>query len=87
LIYYITKKIDISIEADLAIKITPESACLFLDEIQAAPELLSKLRWFKEDMPELPILAAGSLLEFALNKSPYSLPVGRITYFYLEPMR
>ncbi len=80
------KEILKNIEADLAVKITPESTCLFLDEIQAAPELFSKLRWFREDMPELPIIAAGSLLEFALNKSQYSMPVGRITYFYLEPM-
>jgi len=75
-----------NIEADLAVKITPESSCLFLDEIQAAPELFSKLRWFKDDMPELPVIAAGSLLEFALNKSQFNMPVGRITYFYLEPM-
>jgi uncharacterized protein len=75
-----------NIEAELSIKISPESSCLFLDEIQAAPELFSKLRWFKEDLPELPVIAAGSLLEFAFNQSKYSMPVGRITFFYLEPM-
>jgi uncharacterized protein len=75
-----------NIEAELSTSITPESSCLFLDEVQAAPELFSKLRWFKEDMPELPVIAAGSLLEFALGKLKYSMPVGRITYFYLEPM-
>jgi uncharacterized protein len=75
-----------NIEAYSNRKITPESSCLFLDEIQAAPELFSKLRWFKEDLPELPVIAAGSLLEIALSKSKYSMPVGRITYFYLEPM-
>ncbi len=80
------KKILKNIEAELAVKIKPESSCLFLDEIQAAPELFSKLRWFKEDMPELPVIAAGSLLEFAFNKSQYSMPVGRITYAYLEPI-
>ena len=75
-----------NIEVDLGTMINPESTCLFLDEIQSAPELFSKLRWFKEDIPELPIIAAGSLLEFALTKSQYSMPVGRITYLYLEPM-
>jgi predicted AAA+ superfamily ATPase len=65
------------------LKISPESSCLFLDEIQAAPELFSKLRWFKEDLPELPVIAAGSLLEFAFNQSLYSVPVGRITFYYL----
>lgn len=75
-----------NIEAALSTEIIAPSSCLFLDEIQAAPEILSKLRWFKEDMPELPVIAAGSLLEFALKKIKYSMPVGRITYFYMEPM-
>lgn len=75
-----------NIEAELASKILSESSCLFLDEIQAAPELFSKLRWFREDIPELPVIAAGSLLEFALGKANFSMPVGRIAYFYLEPL-
>lgn len=80
------KEILENIEAEFEITISPESSLLFLDEIQAAPELFSKLRWFKEDMPLLPVIAAGSLLEFALNKYRYSMPVGRITYFHLEQM-
>src|SRR5258708_5721569 len=44
-------------------EIDPAKSILFLDEIQAAPELFAKLRWFAEDMPELPVIAAGSLLE------------------------
>ncbi len=44
------------------------------------------LRWFGEDLPELPIVAAGSLLDFALDEHTFSMPVGRISYFYLEPM-
>lgn len=75
-----------NIEAALNIKISPEKSCLFLDEIQAAPELFSKLRWFREEMPELPVITAGSLLEFAFTKHKYSMPVGRITYLYLEPL-
>jgi predicted AAA+ superfamily ATPase len=75
-----------NIEAQLAITITPESSLLFLDEIQAAPQLLSKLRWFKEEIQKLPVIAAGSLLDFALNKYQYSMPVGRITYFHFEQM-
>ncbi|HBI21410.1 MAG TPA: AAA family ATPase, partial [Legionella sp.] len=57
-----------------------------LDEIQAAPELLSKLRWFAEELPQLPVVAAGSLLEFTLVNYPYSMPVGRIGYLHLEPL-
>ena len=75
-----------NIEAELPTTIEPDSALLFLDEIQAAPQLFSKLRWFKEEMQQLPVIAAVSLLDFALNKYRYSLPVGRITYFHLDPM-
>lgn len=75
-----------NIEAELNITINISSSLLFLDEIQAAPQLFSKLRWFKEDMQDFPVIAAGSLLEFSLNKYQYSMPVGRISYFYLEPM-
>ncbi len=67
-------------------KIFPEQTILFLDEIQAAPHLLAKLRWFAEDFPELPVIAAGSLLEFILAEHTFSMPVGRITYMHLEPL-
>lgn len=65
--------------------IESSKSLLFLDEIQAAPELLSKMRWFAESLPELPIIGAGSLLEFTLEKATFSIPVGRISYMYLEP--
>lgn len=66
--------------------VDPEHCLLFLDEIQAAPELLAKLRWFAEDLPVLPVIAAGSLLEFTLEKHSFSMPVGRISYMHLEPL-
>lgn len=66
--------------------IDPKSTLLLLDEIQAAPELLAKLRWFAEDMPELPVISAGSLLEFVLDNHTFSMPVGRIQYMHLEPL-
>lgn len=66
--------------------IDPLKSLLFLDEIQAAPELLAKLRWFAEDMPQLPVIAAGSLLEFTLAEHSFSMPVGRISYMHLEPL-
>lgn len=67
-------------------KIDPEQCLLFLDEIQAVPQLFSKLRWFAEDLPNLPVIAAGSLLEFVLQDHTFSMPVGRISYMYLEPL-
>lgn len=67
-------------------KIDTEKCLLFLDEIQAVPELLSKLRWFAEDCPQLPVIVAGSLLEFVLAEHEFSMPVGRINYMHLEPL-
>ncbi|MBN1684233.1 MAG: ATP-binding protein [Gammaproteobacteria bacterium] len=80
------EKILIRLESYLNREIIPEKALLFLDEIQAAPELLAKLRWFAEEKPELAVVATGSLLDFALNDHEFSMPVGRIQYMYLEPM-
>ncbi len=59
---------------------------LFLDEIQAVPSVLPALRYFFEELPELPIIAAGSLLDFALSDKKFSMPVGRIEYRYLHPL-
>src|SRR5438552_10726815 len=58
---------------------------LFLDEIQAAPEVLPKLRWLAEERSALPVIAAGSLLDFALEAPRHGVPVGRIGYLHLEP--
>lgn len=67
-------------------QINAETCLLFLDEIQAFPQLLAKLRWFAEDLPALPVIAAGSLLEFVLADHTFSMPVGRISYLNLEPL-
>lgn len=64
----------------------PDESMLFIDEIQAAPEVLARLRWFAEEMPELPVVAAGSLLDFALADFSHSMPVGRVSYAYVEPL-
>ena len=65
---------------------TDGSCLLFLDEIQAAPQVVAKLRWFAEELPELPLVTAGSLLDFALRSPEVATPVGRITFLHLEPM-
>lgn len=59
---------------------------LFLDEIQATPAAIHTLRYFYENYPHIPVIAAGSLLEFALSEAKFSMPVGRIEFLYLEPM-
>lgn len=80
------QQIVLNLSAAFNESIDPSRCILFLDEIQAAPELLAKLRWLAEDMPELPVIAAGSLLEFVLAQHSFSMPVGRINYMYLEPL-
>jgi predicted AAA+ superfamily ATPase len=80
------REIITNIEASTSAKIEPGKTILFLDEVQIAPHLLAKLRWFNEEMPELPVIAAGSLLDFPLAKHEFSMPVGRIGYIYLEPL-
>ncbi len=57
---------------------------LFLDEIQECPEAILALRYFYEEMPDLHIIAAGSLLDFAIEK--IGLPVGRVSFLYLYPV-
>jgi uncharacterized protein len=58
---------------------------LFIDEIQESPEAIGKLRYFYEEVPELHVIAAGSLLEFAMKKVK-SFPVGRVEYLYMYPL-
>jgi uncharacterized protein len=58
---------------------------LFIDEIQESPKAIQLLRYFHEQLPDLHVIAAGSLLEFAL-KEVTSFPVGRVEYLCLHPM-
>lgn len=63
-----------------------ENTILFIDEIQVIPEAIQCLRYFYEEYNHIPVIAAGSLLEFALAKISFSMPVGRIEYLWLGPM-
>lgn len=57
---------------------------LFLDEIQSCLPAIERLRYFYEKIPELHVVAAGSLLEFALGKIS-SYGVGRINHLFMYP--
>lgn len=65
-------------------KIVPGKDLLFFDEIQECPKAIMALRYFYEENPELHVIAAGSLLEFALKD--ISFPVGRLQMLYMYPM-
>lgn len=78
----------ISIVAELEVYtgqfIHPKQTLLFFDEIQECPEAITSLRYFYEEQPDYCVIAAGSLLEFALQET--SVPVGRVSYEYMYPM-
>lgn len=79
------KRITPLISAMSKTSVTPGKTLLFLDEIQDCPQAIMALRYFREDMPELHVVAAGSLLEFALDELP-TFGVGRIHSMYMYPM-
>lgn len=74
------------LEALVRNPINVPGSLLFLDEIQATPHALQALRYFYEEYPDLPVIAAGSLLEFTLADHSFSMPVGRVEYYHLYPL-
>ncbi len=78
------KQIIADLEILLSQKIQPGKTLLFIDEIQACPRAIAALRYLYEEMPDLHVIAAGSLLEFAMKE--ISFPVGRIQFLQLYPL-
>lgn len=64
--------------------IIPGKTLLFFDEIQQCPQALMSLRYFFEEIPDLHLIAAGSLLEFVLSE--ISFPVGRVQFLTIYPL-
>ena len=64
--------------------VIPGKTLLFIDEIQDSVDAIKSLWAFKEDFPDLHVVAAGSLLEFAL-KGLSSFGVGRIRSLFVYP--
>ncbi|MBI4703730.1 MAG: ATP-binding protein [Deltaproteobacteria bacterium] len=73
-----------ALEVRLGARILPGRDLLFLDEIQACPRAITALRYLHEQVPGLHVIAAGSLLDFALRD--YSFPVGQIEHLAMYPM-
>ena len=59
---------------------------IFIDEIQASENAMHQLRFFYEEVPELHVIAAGSLLELKLKEKSFEIPVGRIDYKFMFPL-
>ncbi|MCP4693210.1 MAG: ATP-binding protein [Desulfobacterales bacterium] len=80
--FEIVQKIELNANVD----IIAGETLLFLDEIQDCPRALKALRYFYEKMPDLHVIAAGSLLEFVMDAEKISIPVGRVQNIYLGPL-
>ncbi len=65
-------------------EIIPGKTILFFDEIQNCPSAVTGLRYFYEEMSDLHVVGAGSLLEFELSR--ISVPVGRLEFTYVRPL-
>jgi len=72
------------LEVFLGQSILPGQTLLFFDEVQTCERAMMMLRYFFEEMPDLHVIAAGSLLEFAMSEA--SFPVGRVTFEWMRPM-
>lgn len=72
--------------AILGRKIVPGKTLVVFDEIQACPQAITSLKYFCEEMPELHLIAAGSLLGIALRHKHISFPVGKVERIQMYPM-
>lgn len=67
-------------------KVNVAGTLLFFDEIQVCERALTALKYFAEHGPEYSVIAAGSLLGVAVNRSRFSFPVGKVQMITLHPM-
>ena len=67
-------------------KIVPGKTLLVLDEIQDCPRAIQALKYFCENLPELHVIGAGSLLGIALRGEGTSFPVGKVERLEMFPM-
>lgn len=74
-----------SLKIESGQQIEPEKTLLIFDEVQEVPKALTALKYFCENAPEYPIVAAGSLLGVALHRGT-SFPVGKVEFLNLYPL-
>ena len=70
----------------LAPEIMPGETLLVIDEIQYNPRAITALKYFQEEMPELAIVGAGSLLGVSIREERASFPVGKVDRLEMYPM-
>lgn len=75
----------LGLELYIGHKIDPKKHLLVFDEVQEVPKALTALKYFQENLPEYPIICAGSLLGVALHQGT-SFPVGKVEFLDLYPL-
>ena len=83
---YDVKRIISEIERYFRIRIVPGRTLLFFDEIQVCSRAITSLKYFCENMRELHVICAGSLLGVAIKRDRISFPVGKVNRLRLYPM-
>ena len=82
---YDLDRILMAINIATGVKIEPEETLIIFDEVQENPKAIASLKYFYENAPEYPIIAAGSLLGVAIHKG-VSFPVGKVDTMELNPL-
>lgn len=67
-------------------EIIPGKTLVIFDEIQACPNAVTSLKYFCENMKEVPIVCAGSLLGVSVKRDGISFPVGKVDRLQMYPM-
>ena len=83
---YDVNRIVHELEQHLKTKIVVGDTCVFMDEIQECPRAITALKYFCENMRELHLICAGSLLGVAIREKQISFPVGKVNRLELYPM-
>jgi len=74
------------IELFIGSKIDKSDTLLFIDEIQVSERAITSLKYFNEELNDLHVVAAGSLLGVVINRESVSFPVGKVELHKLYPM-
>ena len=83
---YDVQRIISEIESVSGQKVIPGETLLIFDEIQACTRAITSLKYFCENMQELHLVCAGSLLGVAIKRNEVSFPVGKVNRMQLYPM-
>lgn len=74
-----------AISLQTGIQVEDQSTLVVFDEVQECPQALTSLKFFAEYRPDIPIIAAGSLLGVALHRG-VSFPVGKVDHLTMYPL-